>query len=60
MKKSMKPPQRIRSTRSDRCPKEAEALGTLADNHVFSPAEMFEDIYEHMPEHLRQRQQLGL
>ncbi len=41
--------------------KEAEKFGSLADNHVFSPAEMFEDIYEQMPEHLRQqRQQLGI
>lgn len=41
--------------------KEAEEFGSLAADHVFSPAEMFEDIYEHMPEHLRQqRQQLGI
>jgi 2-oxoisovalerate dehydrogenase E1 component alpha subunit len=41
--------------------KEAEQHGSLASGHVFSPAEMFEDIYEVMPEHLRQqRQQLGI
>lgn len=41
--------------------KEAEQYGSLASGHVFSPAEMFEDIFEHMPEHLRlQRQQLGI
>ncbi|MBI3283518.1 MAG: 3-methyl-2-oxobutanoate dehydrogenase (2-methylpropanoyl-transferring) subunit alpha [Burkholderiales bacterium] len=41
--------------------KEAEQSGSLASGHVFSPAEMFEDIYEKMPEHLRQqRQQLGI
>lgn len=41
--------------------KEAEQYGSLANGHVFSPAEMFEDIYEKMPEHLRvQRQQLGI
>ena len=41
--------------------KEAEQFGSLASGHVFSPAEMFEDIYEVMPEHLRlQRQQLGI
>ena len=41
--------------------KEAEQFGSMASGHVFSPAEMFEDIYEHMPEHLRQqRQQLGI
>ncbi len=41
--------------------KEAEQYGSMASGHVFSPAEMFEDIYEHMPEHLRlQRQQLGI
>lgn len=41
--------------------KEAEQYGSLASGHVFSPAEMFEDIYEVMPEHLRlQRQQLGI
>ncbi len=41
--------------------KEAEQYGSMASGHVFSPAEMFEDIYEKMPEHLRvQRQQLGI
>lgn len=41
--------------------KDAEQHGSLASGHVFSPAEMFEDIYEVMPEHLRlQRQQLGI
>ncbi len=41
--------------------KEAEQYGSMASGHVFSPAEMFEDIYEHMPEHLRQqRQALGI
>ncbi len=41
--------------------KDAEQYGSMASGNVFSPAEMFEDIYEHMPEHLRvQRQQLGI
>jgi 2-oxoisovalerate dehydrogenase E1 component alpha subunit len=41
--------------------KEAEQYGTMASGHVFSPAEMFDDIYKDMPEHLRvQRQQLGI
>ncbi len=41
--------------------KEAEQYGTMASGFLFSPAEMFEDIYEEMPEHLRlQRQQLGI
>jgi 2-oxoisovalerate dehydrogenase E1 component alpha subunit len=41
--------------------KEAEQYGSLASGQIFSPAEMFEDIFEHMPEHLRlQRQQLGI
>jgi 2-oxoisovalerate dehydrogenase E1 component alpha subunit len=41
--------------------KEAEQYGTMMDGNVFSPAEMFEDIYKEMPEHLRlQRQQLGI
>ena len=41
--------------------KEAEQYGTLAGGVVFSPAEMFEDVYKEMPEHLRvQRQQLGI
>lgn len=41
--------------------KEAEQYGSMASGHVFSPAEMFDDIYKEMPEHLRvQRQQLGI
>ena len=41
--------------------KEAEGHGTLADGHLRSAAEMFEDVYKEMPEHLRrQRQQLGV
>ena len=41
--------------------KEAEKYGTLADGHLRSAAEMFEDVYKDMPEHLkRQRQQLGI
>ena len=41
--------------------KEAESYGTLADGHMRSAAEMFEDVYKDMPEHLRrQRQQLGI
>ena len=41
--------------------KEAERYGTLADGMVRSPAEMFEDVYQVMPEHLRrQRQELGI
>ncbi|MDT8989935.1 3-methyl-2-oxobutanoate dehydrogenase (2-methylpropanoyl-transferring) subunit alpha [Curvibacter sp. APW13] len=41
--------------------KEAEQYGTLADGHVRSPAEMFEDVYKDMPAHLRrQRQELGI
>ena len=41
--------------------KEAEQYGTMMDGNVFSPSEMFEDIYQEMPEHLRlQRQQLGI
>ncbi len=41
--------------------KEAESYGTLADGHLRSAAEMFEDVYKDMPEHLRrQRQQLGI
>ena len=40
---------------------EAERFGTLADGMVRSPAEMFEDVYKVMPEHLRrQRQELGI
>ena len=41
--------------------KEAERYGTLADGHLRSPAEMFEDVYKVMPAHLRrQRQELGI
>lgn len=41
--------------------KEAEQYGTMTNGHVFSPAEMFEDVYKDMPEHLRiQRRQLGI
>ena len=41
--------------------KEAESYGTLADGHMQSPAEMFEDVYKELPEHLRrQRQELGV
>ena len=41
--------------------KEAEKSGTLADGHTRSAAEMFEDVYKDMPEHLkRQRQELGI
>src|SRR5512140_1237608 len=41
--------------------KEAESYGTLADGHMRSAAEMCEDVYKDMPEHLRrQRQQLGV
>jgi 2-oxoisovalerate dehydrogenase E1 component alpha subunit len=41
--------------------KEAESYGTLLDGHIPSPAAMFDDVYEEMPEHLRlQRQQLGV
>ena len=41
--------------------KEAESYGTLADGHMQSPAEMFEDVYKALPEHLRrQRQELGV
>jgi 2-oxoisovalerate dehydrogenase E1 component alpha subunit len=40
--------------------REAESHGTLADGHMRSAAEMFDDVYKDMPEHLRrQRQQLG-
>ena len=35
--------------------KEAERHGTLADNHIPSAASMFEDVYQDMPEHLRQQ-----
>jgi len=41
--------------------KEAESHGTLADGHPRSAAEMFEDVYKEVPEHLRrQRQELGI
>ena len=41
--------------------KEAEQYGSLADGHLRSPAEMFEDVYKEMPAHLRrQRQELGI
>ena len=41
--------------------KEAERYGSLADGHVRSAAEMFDDIYKDMPAHLRrQRQELGV
>ena len=40
--------------------KQAESHGTLADGHMRSAAEMFDDVYKDMPGHLRrQRQQLG-
>lgn len=40
--------------------KEAEAIGTLHSGRRPSPAEMFEDVYAEMPQHLRrQRQQAG-
>ena len=40
--------------------KRAESHGTLADGHMRSAAEMFDDVYKDMPGHLRrQRQQLG-
>ena len=33
----------------------------MADGQMRSPAEMFEDVYKEMPEHLRrQRQELGI
>jgi 2-oxoisovalerate dehydrogenase E1 component alpha subunit len=41
--------------------KEAESYGTLLDGRIPSAADMFEDVYETMPEHLRrQRQQSGV
>jgi 2-oxoisovalerate dehydrogenase E1 component alpha subunit len=41
--------------------KQAESYGTLLDGHIPSPADMFEDVYATMPEHLRrQRQELGV
>ena len=41
--------------------KEAERHGTLTSEHIPSTASMFEDVYQDMPEHLRQqrRQLLG-
>ncbi|KVN39704.1 2-oxoisovalerate dehydrogenase [Burkholderia pyrrocinia] len=40
--------------------KEAEKLGTLADERIPSPASMFDDVYKELPAHLRrQRQELG-
>ena len=40
--------------------KEAEQYGTLASGYVPSAADMFEDVYKDMPDHLRrQRQELG-
>ena len=41
--------------------KEAEQYGTLSSGYTPSAAEMFEDVYKDLPEHLRlQRQQLGM
>ena len=41
--------------------KEAEQYGTLSSGYVPSAADMFEDVYKDVPEHLRlQRQQLGI
>lgn len=41
--------------------KEAEQYGTLSSGYAPSAAEMFDDVYKDMPEHLRmQRQQLGM
>ncbi|MET3121527.1 2-oxoisovalerate dehydrogenase E1 component alpha subunit [Oxalobacteraceae bacterium GrIS 2.11] len=41
--------------------KEAEQYGTLSSGYAPSAAEMFDDVYKDMPEHLRlQRQQLGI
>jgi len=41
--------------------KEAEQYGTLSSGYTPSAAEMFDDVYKDMPEHLRlQRQQLGI
>ena len=37
--------------------KEAEKFGTLADSHALDVADMFEDVYKDMPEHLRQQRQ---
>jgi 2-oxoisovalerate dehydrogenase E1 component alpha subunit len=41
--------------------KQAERHGSLLDGHVPSAATIFDEVYEHMPAHLRQqRQQMGL
>ncbi|MBB4864859.1 2-oxoisovalerate dehydrogenase E1 component alpha subunit [Pseudomonas nitritireducens] len=41
--------------------KEAERHGSLVDGHVFSAANLFDDVYKDLPEHLRrQRQELGV
>jgi 2-oxoisovalerate dehydrogenase E1 component alpha subunit len=41
--------------------KEAEQYGTLSNGYAPSAAEMFDDVYKELPEHLRQqRQQLGI
>jgi 2-oxoisovalerate dehydrogenase E1 component alpha subunit len=41
--------------------KQAESWGTLLDGHIPSSADMFEEVYAEMPEHLRrQRQELGV
>lgn len=41
--------------------KEAERHGSLVDRHVFSAANLFDDVYKDLPEHLRrQRQELGV
>ena len=41
--------------------KQAERFGTMLDGQSVSPATMFEDVFEHMPAHLRrQRQELGV
>jgi len=41
--------------------KEAEQYGTLSSGYSPSAADMFDDVYKEMPEHLRrQRQQLGV
>jgi 2-oxoisovalerate dehydrogenase E1 component alpha subunit len=41
--------------------KEAEQFGTLSSGYAPSAAEMFDDVYKDLPEHLRlQRQQLGI
>ena len=41
--------------------KQAERFGTMLDGQSVSPATMFEDVFEHVPAHLRrQRQELGV